>query len=540
MNKSYKKNYNELIKNSFFYLKNNNLNKAKKLLEKAISLDSKEILAYINLSNIYILENKINKCTNLLYNYLESNKLNTQIINHLGKIYLKFNLINELLNLKKLFLKKKHLKKDLFYINYLFGIGFEEKENILEAVREYKKSIQLNNKFIESYLRLCNLFEKTNKISLLKETINLANDNHFLDPRLSYFEALYSYRKKEYKNSQSIIINRGLVKDLKNQSLYFIDILNLQFKNFEKLKDYKKAFKTIKERNVFISNQEENKKYNKRKIIDTINIYKKFYTNKKLKNNYKNFNNHVNIVFIVGFPRSGTTLLDTILRSHSKTLVLEEKPYILNLRHDYFKKNNNKLESIDKITNKEIIEIQREYLKQINYDKDNKKIIIDKFPLTIMEIGFIKKIFPESKIILAMRHPCDSVLSCFFSYFKMNDAMINFLDLKDTINFYNYIFEFFHIFNQSLVMNHLVVKYEDLVLNFDTTIKKILNFLNISYEDRLSRFYETAQKRNKINTPSYNQVIQPLYTSSIGRWKKYNDVKFIEKDLKKWIEKYNY
>ena len=139
-----------------------------------------------------------------------------------------------------------------------------------------------------------------------------------------------------------------------------------------------------------------------------------------------------------------------------------------------------------------------------------------------------------------MRHPCDSVLSCYFSYFKMNDAMINFLDLKDTINFYNYIFEFFHIFNQSLDMNHLVVKYEDLVLNFDTTIKKILNFLNISYEDRLSRFYETAQKRNKINTPSYNQVIQPLYTSSIGRWKKYNDVKFIEKDLKKWIEKYNY
>ena len=90
MNKSYKKNYNELIKNSFFYLKNNNLNKAKKLLEKAISLDSKEILAYINLSNIYILENKINKCTNLLYNYLESYKLNTQIINHLGKIYLRF------------------------------------------------------------------------------------------------------------------------------------------------------------------------------------------------------------------------------------------------------------------------------------------------------------------------------------------------------------------------------------------------------------------------------------------------------------------
>jgi len=176
----------------------------------------------------------------------------------------------------------------------------------------------------------------------------------------------------------------------------------------------------------------------------------------------------------------------------------------------------------------------------IIFDYNNNKIIIDKFPLTIIEVGFLKKIFPKSKIILSMRHPCDSVLSCFFSNFKINDAMINFLNLNDSVVFYNNIFELFDIYTKSLNLDFLTVKYEDLVGSFQKTLKKVLTFLNLKYEDNLNRFYETAINRNIINTPSYNQVTEPLYNTSINRWKNYEDAKFLQKDLKKWIEKQGY
>ena len=82
-------------------------------------------------------------------------------------------------------------------------------------------------------------------------------------------------------------------------------MLDLRFRNFEKLKNFKKAFKVINQKNVFVSNLNENKKYDKKNFHNMIEAYKKFYINKEI--DYSYTNNHPNIVFIIGFPRSGTT-----------------------------------------------------------------------------------------------------------------------------------------------------------------------------------------------------------------------------------------
>ena len=127
--------------------------------------------------------------------------------------------------------------------------------------------------------------------------------------------------------------------------------------------------------------------------------------------------------------------------------------------------------------------IRDEYFKQILVNKDYKKqIIIDKLPLSIIEIGFIKCIFPNAKIILAMRHPCDVVISCFFSYFKINEAMINFLNWEDTLNFYNKVLDLFEFYEKEADLNMHIVKYEDVVINFNSKIRELLEFLNIDYE----------------------------------------------------------
>ena len=205
-------------------------------------------------------------------------------------------------------------------------------------------------------------------------------------------------------------------------------------KNYDKLKKYDLAFDAFNKRNVKILNLKENKKFDKKILYNLIESYSNFFVKENI-NKYNLFNkidNYSDPVFLVGFPRSGTTLLDTILRTHSHTIVLEEKPYISNIRDEFFKSNHNKISSLENIDLDKIKDVRKNYFKNIkNFDEKNfSKIIVDKLPLNIIEIGFIKRIFPKSKFILMMRHPCDSVLSCFVTNFGINEAMVQLLDGK--------------------------------------------------------------------------------------------------------------
>ena len=139
-----------------------------------------------------------------------------------------------------------------------------------------------------------------------------------------------------------------------------------------------------------------------------------------------------------------------------------------------------------------------------------------------------------------MRHPCDAVISCYFSFFTMNDAMINFLDLKDSVSFYNSVFNLFEQFEREINLGYHIIKYEDLVNNFKETLVKLLKYINLNYEKKLENFYSTAKKGGKIHTPSYSQVIQPIYNTSINRYIKFENAKFIKPLLKKWINRFGY
>ena len=107
-------------------------------------------------------------------------------------------------------------------------------------------------------------------------------------------------------------------------------------------------------------------------------------------------------------------------------------------------------------------------------------------------------------------------------------------------SFYNYVFELFEHYEKELDLNYYTIKYENLVSHFEKEIKILLNFIGLEYEKELENFYSTAKSRVKISTPSYNQVINPLYSSSIGRWKNYKDINNPEQRLIKWIKKFNY
>ena len=162
-------------------------------------------------------------------------------------------------------------------------------------------------------------------------------------------------------------------------------------------------------------------------------------------------------------------------------------------------------------------------------------------PLNIIHIAEIVRVFPDAKFIVSLRHPYDCVLSCYMQSFKLNDAMSNFLNLKDTSNLYNQVMDLWTKYVEIFDLKYHEIKYEDIVSDFDTSIKKILSFLDLDWSDAVLDFYKTAEKRKLISTPSYDQVNKPIYSKSVFKWKNYEkNLSEIIPSLKPWLTRFKY
>src|SRR5262249_15731241 len=128
---------------------------------------------------------------------------------------------------------------------------------------------------------------------------------------------------------------------------------------------------------------------------------------------------------------------------------------------------------------------------------------------------------PSAKFLVALRHPCDAVLSNFMQNFAPNDAMGNMTMLGDTAKLYDRTMSLWELYRDTLNPRHMIVKYEDLVTYLEGTTKKIIKFMGVHFNKSMLNFPKTARERLIISTPSYKQVVQPLYTTSVKKWEHY-------------------
>ena len=186
----------------------------------------------------------------------------------------------------------------------------------------------------------------------------------------------------------------------------------------------------------------------------------------------------------------------------------------------------------------------KDYLEEYNKHieiKINGFVYIVKLPLNLLIASVINKLYPDAKFILFPRHPLDSILSRWMQNFKLNDSMSNFLDLKDTAVTYNLIMNLLKIYKLKFNFNFYEIKYEKLILNLDDQIKDLLNFLELKWDNSILEYQKTAISRDRIFTPSYDQVIKPHYLKSSGRWVKYkNKLSKVYPILEPWIKEFNY
>ena len=243
-------------------------------------------------------------------------------------------------------------------------------------------------------------------------------------------------------------------------------------------------------------------------------------------------------VFLVGFPRSGTTLLDTILMSHPVIEVLEEEPP-LRTAMDLLPSFG----GLPTMADEEIRAARDLYFDSVASLRPIApgKLLVDKNPLTMNLLPFVRRLFPEARIILALRHPCDVILSCFMANFRLNEGMSNFIRLDTAAELYDLSFAYYEHIQSLLPFATHVVKYENVVADQERELRELFDFLGLDWHDAVLDHQSTALKRGRIKTASYAQVVQPIYTRSAGRWEKYRKhLEPVLPVLEPWIRKFGY
>ncbi len=229
-------------------------------------------------------------------------------------------------------------------------------------------------------------------------------------------------------------------------------------------------------------------------------------------------------IFIVGFPRSGTTLLNQILNGHPQLHVMEETPLLRVLEYRLTEMQIGYPTGLGTLPDAQVRALRLEYfdlVRTAHPDWDGKMRLVDKLPLNITRLPLAARLFPEARVLLVLRHPYDACLSGFMQLFSPNDAMAGFFDLRSAAQMYDRVFTLWDKVRASLPLPWMPVKYENLIVDPEGQMRAVIQFLGLPWTAALLDHTRTIGKRGHINTPSYQQVARPLHRESLGRWVSY-------------------
>lgn len=246
-------------------------------------------------------------------------------------------------------------------------------------------------------------------------------------------------------------------------------------------------------------------------------------------------------VFFISFPRSGTTLMEQILKAHNQIVTTEERsPFqtvLNNLRMKY------DLTTFFNELDENKITMLREgfwHAALKTHGDLAGKLLVDKLPLNIIWVPIIRQIFPQSKFVMVYRDPRDVCISAFMQNFKLNSAMVNFLEWQQTAKTYDAVLEIWQKTKDQNPESIFEYRYEDLTSDFLNITQKLLKFVNLPYDDNIENYLQYT-KQNHVKSPSYREVINPIHQGALERWRNYAlPSKEVMPYLQKWIEKFGY
>lgn len=228
-------------------------------------------------------------------------------------------------------------------------------------------------------------------------------------------------------------------------------------------------------------------------------------------------------VFIVGFPRSGTTLLEQMLDSHPSLQSMDEQPFLQNAIDHLRSAGVSYPEGLADATSAQLQAARTYYFSRVDtvLRRDPGRRLVDKNPLNLLRLPGIMRLFPNARVVLAVRHPCDVVLSCYQQHFRAPEFASLCSDLNRLAQAYVRAFDFWFTEAGKLAPAAYEIRYERLVSDFENGSRDLIEFLGLPWDTAMLDPSRRARERGYISTPSYAQVSQPVNRSAIDRWRRY-------------------
>lgn len=226
-------------------------------------------------------------------------------------------------------------------------------------------------------------------------------------------------------------------------------------------------------------------------------------------------------VFLLGFPRSGTTLLGQVLASHPDVQTMEERTCLMDSAAEFFGSDAG-LDRLSALSGTALDHWRARYWQRAaeSGDAPSKPVFVDKMPLNAVFLPLIAKLFPRARILFALRDPRDVVLSCFRRRFAMNAGMYEFTRLDSAVAYYGAVMRLMQVYSDKLALETLQARHENLVADFAGEAARLCDFLGLDYHDEMASFAKRAQSSN-IDTPSSAQVAQGLSDAGVAQWRRY-------------------
>jgi len=228
-------------------------------------------------------------------------------------------------------------------------------------------------------------------------------------------------------------------------------------------------------------------------------------------------------VFIVAFPRSGTTLLEMALDAHPRLQSMDEQPFLHNALDDLAASGVRYPEQLGRLDRAALDSVRERYWRRVRtrVRLHPGQRLVDKNPLNLLRLPAIARLFPNAHVLVAIRHPCDVILSCYMQHFRAPEFALLCQDLPTLAGGYRKAFDFWYQQQALLPVRVHELRYETFVTDFEAQVHAMIDFLGLSWDERVLAPGRRAEEKRYISTPSYSQVVQPITGKAIGRWLPY-------------------
>ena len=246
-------------------------------------------------------------------------------------------------------------------------------------------------------------------------------------------------------------------------------------------------------------------------------------------------------VFLIGFPRSGTTLLEVVLDGNPRVVSLEEHELLADGVLAFMREPVDLL-PLARAEIQAVSALRQAYWRRVRDAGADVagKVFVDKHPLNSMKLPLIAKLFPQAKILFAVRDPRDVILSCFRRRFKMNPSMYELLTLPGAAAFYAAVMTFADTARRALLLDWREVRYESLIAGFEREMRGVCEFIGLEWDAAMGEFAGRAAAREHA-TPSTAQLSQGLITTATAQWRNYEPyIRPALPVLEPWMKRFNY